>query len=469
MGVDPDAALTARTVAPAAVLFSVGWALAVTYHVLGNPRLASPVAQVVLAVAVVAVLRWPARPIPMIGLSVTVLAAVWSEAPLLGNHWLLHGFVAAGWLGATVAGRDRSINGIWPRFVPTAMLTLLGFYAFAAFAKLNAGFFDPTQSCAVVYFRESANSFGNSHLVGAISPALGRAIATGTAVTELSIPFLLVLRRTRRFGVLLAIAFHFVLALDGTHQFFDFSSILTVLFLLFVPGFASWVEPRWARVGVRLGDRRDLLHFAGALVAGGLIVVAASSRTPSTADFLKNVGLISFWAIAFLAIAGLVAYLRATSAADEPGLPPVPATLLVIPALVVLNGLTPYLELKTAYGWNMYANLRTVDGDSNHFLIRSTLPLTDVQDHLVEVLFSDDPGLQYYADNQYLLPEERFRDYLARHPSAGAVVLIDGHSETILPGEGGKALPEWRRKLLLFRAVDHSGDERCLTSFGPAQ
>ena len=34
----------------------------------------------------------------------------------------------------------------------------------------------------------------------------------------------------------------------------------------------------------------------------------------------------------------------------------------VLVGLVVANGLTPYLELKTAYGFNMYANLVTVAG-----------------------------------------------------------------------------------------------------------
>lgn len=34
--------------------------------------------------------------------------------------------------------------------------------------------------------------------------------------------------------------------------------------------------------------------------------------------------------------------------------------MLLVPVLVVFNGLTPYLELKTGFGWNMHSNLRTV-------------------------------------------------------------------------------------------------------------
>ena len=65
---------------------------------------------------------------------------------------------------------------------------------------------------------------------------------------------------------------------------------------------------------------------------------------------------------------------------------------LLVPLLVVANGLTPYLELKTGFGWNMYANLRTADGETNHYLVPRTLPLTDEQDELVVILDSDDPA-----------------------------------------------------------------------------
>ena len=55
----------------------------------------------------------------------------------------------------------------------------------------------------------------------------------------------------------------------------------------------------------------------------------------------------------------------------------------VVPVLVVLNGLSPFLELRTAYAFNMYANLETAAGESNHFLVPRTLPLTDYQGDLV--------------------------------------------------------------------------------------
>ena len=58
----------------------------------------------------------------------------------------------------------------------------------------------------------------------------------------------------------------------------------------------------------------------------------------------------------------------------------------VLVAIVVANGLTPYLELKTALGFNMYANLVTVAGDSNHLVVRRTAHVLPVQDDLLEVV-----------------------------------------------------------------------------------
>ena len=64
--------------------------------------------------------------------------------------------------------------------------------------------------------------------------------------------------------------------------------------------------------------------------------------------------------------------------------------------VTVLNGLTAYTEVKTAYSFNMYANLITSEGESNHYLARSTLPLRNGYDGPVEILESSDDGLNAY-------------------------------------------------------------------------
>ena len=64
----------------------------------------------------------------------------------------------------------------------------------------------------------------------------------------------------------------------------------------------------------------------------------------------------------------------------------------------------------------MYANLRTVDGETNHYLVPRTLPLTDAQDELVVILDTDDPALRVYIARDYSLTWQQLRVYLSDHP-----------------------------------------------------
>jgi hypothetical protein len=54
-------------------------------------------------------------------------------------------------------------------------------------------------------------------------------------ITELSIPVLLVSRRTRTLGVVVGLGFHSLIALDRLHLFVDFSSVLAAMFVLYLP------------------------------------------------------------------------------------------------------------------------------------------------------------------------------------------------------------------------------------------
>jgi hypothetical protein len=120
----------------------------------------------------------------------------------------------------------------------------------------------------------------------------------------------------------------------------------------------------------------------------------------------------------------------------------------------------------------MYANLRTADGDTNHLVVPRTLPLTDAQDDLVEIVSSDDPGLQQYATGDYLLTWQQLRTYLSDHPDVrltyrrglATVALTQASDDPDLV----EPLPTWQEKLQLFRAVDGGEPERCAPSFGVA-
>jgi hypothetical protein len=465
--------------ADALALFAVLWALAAVWHLLGNPLGAPAWAQAVLALGVGLVLLDPGAPLPLAALSVGGLLVMWEEAPALGNHWLLTGFVDLAIVLAVVTGaargRPHDRIGLAQRLFPSARLCLLGFYGFAAFAKLNSSFFDRSVSCAVLYLRESTASLGWHGLAGS-NPVIEWAVIIGTVATELSIPILLVRRRTRAVGVLVGLVFHTVLALDHTHEFFDFSAVLFALFVLFLPAsVGTWVAERVGSVRARLALRDERLpervHLG--LVAVPVVVallVAVDVVTPKRG---VDVGWWPWQLYALVVIVTTVVFLRQHRAPGERYLRPHHALFAVVPLLVVFNGLTPYLEVKTGYGWNMYANLRTVDGESNHLIVRRTLPLTHEQHEPVEILATSSTELRRYAAEQYGLTWRQLRTYLAKHPRVS--ITYRRGSETVSLHHASdrpelvEPLPGWREKVQLFRAIDLEEPTRCVPAFGPAR
>jgi hypothetical protein len=464
----------------ALALFSVMWALAALWHLLGNPLNGPAWGQAILVAGVGAVLLRPGATLPLGLLAIGGLVSVWTEAPLLGNHWLLAGFVDVAILLALVTGlvRRRVTDRIdlANRLFPAARLCLLGFYCFAAFAKLNSAFFDRTVSCATFYFDESTDSLGLSGLQLGGTAWLQRAVILGTVTVELSIPLLLLLRRTRLVGVVVGLAFHAVLALDRSHQFFDFSSTLVALFVLFLPPLAgSWVVERVGSIRARLALRdeqlpgRVHLALAGVPIVVGVLVVIDGL----TAELAVDVGWWPWQLYAVGVIAATVVFVRQHRTSGERLLRPHHALFALVPVLVVLNGLTPYLELKTGYGWNMYSNLRTVDGESNHLLVRRTFPLTDEQEDVVTILETSSAALGRYAANGYGLTWRQLRTYLSQHPKVSITYQRGGETVALRHASDRPELvepvPSWRQKVQLFRAVDLRSPERCVPSFGPAR
>ena len=369
--------------------FSRTFGLAVVAHLAGNPPVwrepdgpwLTPVVVVSAALGLLAV-ALVVRPGRLLlgSTAALVLASVWTEAPFLSNHWLLVGFVAVAVLVSLVQ-RDP-----WAWLSVTGRCLLLAFYCFAAFAKLNAGFFEPGTSCGVFYANQSLGSFGLPTLP--TDSPLAWLLVLGPVLTELSVPFLLAFGRTRRIGVLVALVFHTVISVDLDQHFYDFTAALVVLLCLFLP------ESTLADLEASAARRTKSLVAAMAICLV-LVLCAVLPQVVLTTRILEWLPFVVWFAFAGWLI---VSVARGGLGPSHLPMRPPGAAAWVLVTLVVANGLTPYLELKTAYGFNMYANLATVAGESNHFVVRDTWPLTDVQDHLLTVVETDDPGLEMYAD-----------------------------------------------------------------------
>jgi hypothetical protein len=463
-------------------IFACLWAVAALFHVLGPSGRAAQIfsspstlglSHVLLGICGIWLLIRPAYDLPLILVAVLGPISAWQEAPILGNHWLVVTLVDfALLLSALATFQDGRISRdkLAEVFLPLARWCLVLFYSFAAFSKLNSAFFDTAVSCSTYYFDETARSLGFNTPQAVGAGGLARLLPFATVTAELSIPTLLFIGRTRIYGVLLGLGFHSLIALDRLHLFVDFSSVLAALFVLFLPAqFAV------STLGFLKGKGGQLLVLWAAIVSAVLGAQWLDSGTFTSFVFLEG-RLFTWYVYDATMLLGVVIWLarnrewtleRPFSLRDRG-----PLWLAVVPALLALNGLLPYFELRTAYGYTMYSNLRMVDGVSNHFITRSSLPLTGRQANLVKIRASSDPGLASYATYNYLLPWDSFRAYLAEHPEVAIAYERGGKSYVIDRAADYPELvtspPLLARKLLAMRAVDGDDEPRCQDAFLPA-
>lgn len=444
------------------------WALAAMFHIAGNAPYGqiSPVptprgiATLLLGlVAVTLLVRFSAWLV--VALATLVVATAVLEAPVLGNHWMLAAMISSVLLLATWKGRGDP-PAVTCTFLPVAAGVTVVAYAFMAFSKLNTGFLDPSVSCAAVFASRLVTSWG----LPAIEAAPMRAAAIGiTVITELAIPFLLAVPRARMVGVALGTAFHGIVGLDLRQHFWDFSSVLLALFFLFASD--DLVRLAWAEVSPRR-----------ARIAAGawLAALLALAGPPSAIGRVLVVGLGHLmWVLTLGTVVVLwLRYMktgRAWAPVSLPGRPGWP--WLALPLLAAVNGLSPYLEIKTAFSFNMYANLRTDRGTTNHLLVPRTWPLTRMHDGLVIVHSTDDAGLATYVASGYAVPWVEFRAYLQSRPDTAVTYERDGALYSVARAADDPRLMEpvspVRRRLLPARAVDLTDPPRCQAAWGPAR
>ncbi len=439
-------------------VFARMWAVAALAHLAGNWRGGDlwPTPSVLgvllagLGAAATLVLLAPRRGSTLV-LMALVPATAALEAPVLGNHWLLAALVSLGYL---------LTGGRWPRFEPLARVVLLSFYVFAAFAKLNTGFLDPVLSCGPFHLDEALGAVGVAPVDRGGS--LGLLSTWVPAAIELAVPVLLLVRRTRRAGVLLAMAFHSALSFDLGQHFYDFTAVLLPLFALFL---ADGFFERFDAAGRAFGRRgRTVLQAAVVLVgtsvtaANVLPITVGSHAWLSAGTFL--------WWTPFVALVAWSAWPSAPSLGLDWRLGP---AAVLVAGLVVVNGLTPYLELKSGFGWHMYSNLVLVDGASNHLVVRRSLPVREGHQDLVTVLASSDPGLAAYVDQEYLLPWPTLRVHARQVPDAsltyeraGATVVVDRIGDSAL----ADPVPWWWPWMPL-RSVHATTPATCQDSYLP--
>jgi hypothetical protein len=378
-------------------------------------------------------------------------------SPYITNHWVFTVFINTGILASIallmVKHRRFTVDRaeLVATFAPATRMAVIVLYFFVVFHKLNADFFDPAVSCGVRFYAAQLSRLPwlpDSTLFHVASIYL-------TVGIEAAIPLLLCFRRTRTIGLMVGLMFHYVVAMNPIGGFYDFSAMLFTTFVLFAPQSLishPVIGSRVFRIGtvalavvsaaiailIRVGPRglfRDIDPFLVVWDVYGAILIVVfvmhiwrgqDARTQRTASFVMRT----------------------------------PA-LIAVPIAVFVNGIMPYVGLKTETSWAMFSNLRTEGDRSNHFVIPVSAQVFDFQRDLVQVTSSSDPILQLMATRHQLVPYFELR----RHPEASVSYVRDGVEARFQRVSDdprfSREIPWVMRKLLQFRPIDLGEREKC--------
>ena len=271
--------------------------------------------------------------------------------------------------------------------------SLVILYFFVVLHKLNFDFFDPYASCGAVLFEEifqrsgvfsigTVRDFYYAHEITFKVSSIYFSL-----IAEAIIPILLMVKRWRNAGIVFAIIFHFLLSLHGHNGIFSFSAMLFTLFTFFwSDGVINHFYSIW-----------DKKHkwIAYATICGLGILISVNFSLPYFYYVLACLIAWFIYAVLYSSIFFKAVYRHyADTEFTFVGKRKVWITW-AIPVLIIVNGLCPYLGLKTETSFSMFSNLRTEGNQTNHFFIPTSWQIFDYQKELVLIKKSNYSRLQH--------------------------------------------------------------------------
>ncbi|MDO1446010.1 HTTM domain-containing protein [Rhodocytophaga aerolata] len=398
--------------------------------------------------------------------------------PATSNHWLFTAFVNLTIVQALIyliiKNRRFQIreDEFFETFAPVIRIEVIILYFYAVFHKLNSGFFTPESSCATDLLKAQ-----HLDLIFPLSPEMFAANAYFTLVVEATIPLFLCFKRTRNWGILLGLIFHWVLGYSSHNAFYDFSSMIFATYFLFASyPLSSYLTNLYSRIRHRVskvlspgnvfGNLAQLISFW--LVGMAIIFIITKVLAKAELFYLHI-----FWTGYSLVCIGLVVVFMISHRRKEQIVVASPSFAVphplfyVLPVMVFLNGLSPYIGLKTENSFAMFSNLRTEGNISNHYIIPASFQIFDFQKDMVEILSSSDRYLQANADSGKLMVYFDFKNYVAHVKPQKIEYIRNGQRHTFLLKEASPNHALLTKnivleKLLRFRRVSKDGAQPCL-------
>ena len=281
---------------------------------------------------------------------------------------------------------------------------------------------------------------------------------------RLLVPLLLLFPRTRVVGLVVGLLFHTMLTFDVEKHFFDFSSTMFALLSVFLSDHAvrsfSRVPLASRYPALRLGF---LIWYLLAMLA---LFLSLDTRYGYSAFFIGRQVL--WWTLnSWLILAFAALFRNGWRDGELSGTRRLCGLTACLPILLFLNGITPYLGLKTRSSLDMYSNLRAEAGRENHFIIRKSADLLGNMADLAVVISTSDAELEKeIIQPALLITFFELRRRVLKNPGMQLRFHRDG-KEYIL-SEAGKdpifaeAPSQMLLKLLWYRPVDPRTPARCL-------
>jgi hypothetical protein len=344
---------------------------------------------------------------------------------------------------------------LYNAFAPMARVSLIILYLYTVFHKLNTDFLNPELSCGP-YLLKGFRSHGLSFIPDTLF--VQQLSIYGTFIVELAIPILLLFRSTQRWGILLGLAFHYLLSLHPFSGLYSFSALLFSLYILFTPKKFPTVLVRiinCLRGATDVGNKRFVYLMTTFSILSFLSIMSIIKS-----DHPIKFAILCVWSAyaLVLVVIYLIFLIKYDSREKWGSLSFNIRNTWLIPVIIFLNGLSPYIGLKTETSFSMFSNLRTEGGVSNHLLVPANFHLTNWQKDLVLIKASDLKALQETVSSNVYLPFLEFKRKVSRTASKDFFVLYTRNGvDALLEVKNGVSndLSLTNRESLLFTKFVH--------------
>lgn len=262
-------------------------------------------------------------------------------------------------------------------------LILVFMYFFGIYHKLNTDFFNPNISCAVELSRPIASILGQED-----NTTLNWIPIYLTFFVETIAIIGLLFQRYRKLGLAVSIPFHIIIAFTGYAFYMDFSTIVLAMYSLNINDeslgrikcfYKKSVRPYW------LKKTTSLLPVGFALT----LFIYVTMICQGVCSYRSFMPIFAFYSIPISFILIFSRNVKREGWNESKS-----GILFLIPIAFFLNGLSPYLGLKTESSIAMYSNLY-VEGRRTNHLLHGVLPgFWDYSDEVITVIDSNNQQLR---------------------------------------------------------------------------